>query len=155
MNKEVSMNDLLNVAIDSDNRPVMISENLACLKFLIVDDCADNIALAKIFLQKMGADINNIHTAQGGDEATRLSKQNNYDIIIMDVFMPEVDGFEATKSIKGGHSKTSRPLVIGHSGGVTATNIVNCLRVGMISFMPKPLNMSQFSTVVNRVMSLF
>lgn len=67
------------------------------MKILVVDDDEFNLSLSVRFLEKMGFDLT---TAENGREAVDLCKNQDFDIIFMDIRMPVMNGFEATKEIK-------------------------------------------------------
>lgn len=67
------------------------------LKLLVVDDVIDNITLAKIRLEKAGHEV---LSANNGIEATQLTEKENFDLILMDLQMPEMDGYAAVKIIR-------------------------------------------------------
>jgi len=78
-------------------RPLTFSISFNNLKVLIVDDNEINREMEKIILAKQGAIID---TANNGKEAFDKAIKNRYDLILMDLQMPIMDGFEATKKIK-------------------------------------------------------
>ena len=72
--------------------------NLKDKKILIVDDARDNLVLLEMFLRGTEA---NLTMATNGLDAFELCKANAYDMILMDIQMPKMDGHEATKAIRG------------------------------------------------------
>ncbi|WP_100612144.1 ATP-binding protein [Confluentibacter lentus] len=106
--------------------------NLSDLKVLIVDDNNVNIIVLKKLLQTMGvkADI-----AENGKIALQKVEEKKYQLIFMDIHMPEMDGFEATKLIRN-HNK--EVIIFGLSANVTTEAINKAIFSGMNNYLPKP-----------------
>ena len=102
------------------------------LSTLIVDDNKVNILVLKKFLQDMGITPD---TANDGKVALDMVGHKQYDLIFMDVHMPEMDGWEATQEIR----KINKEVVIfGISANVTADAINNSIDTGMNNYLTKP-----------------
>lgn len=104
------------------------------LKFLVVDDCADNQTLMQIFLDKSGASVD---LASNGAEAVDMACGQDYDAILMDLQMPIKDGYEATAILRAlGYEK---PII-----AVTADTLIEDRlrsgRAGCSGFLAKPLD---------------
>jgi PAS domain S-box-containing protein len=80
--------------------------NLKGLKILVVDDSLDNQALIKRILKLAGADI---VTANNGKEAVDMAKNEEFDIILMDIQMPVMDGYQATRALRS--SGFTKPII--------------------------------------------
>lgn len=76
---------------------VGLKPDLSGRRILIVDDIADSQLFVKIFLSQAGAEI---ETADSGQEAIKLSHQKIYDLILMDIQMPNLDGYKTAKLIR-------------------------------------------------------
>jgi PAS domain S-box-containing protein len=119
------------------------------LKILLVEDNHVNINIAKQFLKKMG---HYTIAAMNGKEALDILSKENFDIILMDVEMPEMNGIEATKQIragKAGHDKSDIP-VIAMTAHVLNEFKSDCLMAGMNDFVSKPVNFYQLGVVLNK-----
>ena len=105
-------------------------------KILVVDDVAFNV---KLLTTKLTQEYYNVVTAQDGIEAIQKAKEENPDIILMDIMMPNMDGFEATKIIKSTPEISHIPVIM-----VTALDAkedkVNGLKSGANDFLTKPIN---------------
>lgn len=127
------------------NRPATIEEfpevydlDLKNLKVLLVDDNTLNITVLEKSLEKFG--IKNPDIAKNGYEAIGLARVNHYDLIFMDIHMPEIDGFEATLQIR----KTNRDTIIfGLSANVTKEAIDEAIQVGMNDYITKPFSLKK------------
>jgi two-component system, cell cycle response regulator len=105
-------------------------------RILVVDDVDFNV---KLLDTKLKQEYYQVLTASNGREAIEVAKANKPDLILMDVMMPEMNGFEATKIIKADPELTHIPIII-----VTAlndqTDKVNGLKSGADDFLTKPIN---------------
>src|SRR5687768_3279043 len=113
-------------------------KSLGHRKVLVVDDIEMNQQLAKHIMQSWGFTVD---VAANGKEAVERVEKNTYDLVLMDIQMPEMDGMEATENIRRlkDAAKASTPIV-----AVTA-NLLNgdgerYLQKGMNDYLPKPLD---------------
>ncbi|MCK6585684.1 MAG: response regulator, partial [Anaerolineales bacterium] len=111
------------------------------LKILLAEDNAVNQKLALRLLEQMGykADV-----AVNGLETVRKVEQEAYDVILMDVQMPEMDGLEATRNIRdltgfGKLSGLKQPYIIGLTANAMQGDREMCLSAGMDHYIPKPI----------------
>lgn len=117
------------------------------IKLLLVDDQMINtFALAKV-LRKHGV---NVEIAPGGKEAlNKLFEIRSFDIVLMDVMMPDMDGYEATREIRKHEAFADLPVI-----AVTAKAMKGdrekCLEAGMNDFVSKPVDMDELIQCVNK-----
>lgn len=113
------------------------------LKILLADDNEYNRVVATDTL-KSKADVE-IITATNGREAVDLLKQNDFDVVLMDVQMPEMDGFEATREIRHPQSaiRNHNIPVIALTASVIRSDLDKCKAAGMNDYVPKPFKASQ------------
>lgn len=104
------------------------------LKILIVEDNPVNQKLMLMMLKNLGyqADI-----AENGKVAVEKTTSKTYDIIFMDIQMPEMDGLEATRRIL--KNVTDRPVIIAVTANATDRERDQCMEVGMNDFVSKPV----------------
>ncbi|GBF21248.1 MULTISPECIES: response regulator [Arenibacter] len=113
--------------------PISDSIDLTGFKVLIVDDNKVNVVVLKKTLDAFGI---NTYWVGNGKEAVKAVAENQYDLVFMDIHMPEMDGFEATEEIR----KTQKDLVIiGFSADVTKETIQGAKEVGMNDYFTKPI----------------
>lgn len=121
------------------------TESLRGKKVLVVDDDTRNIYALSSMLEGWNIDI---ITAENGAEAIDKLKNNNIDLVLMDVMMPEMDGYEATRTIRKIESYKNLPIV-----ALTAKAMVGdreiCLQAGMNDYITKPINNFQLVKVLN------
>lgn len=103
---------------------------------LIVEDNELNQEVAKGILEKYGATT---HIAIDGLDAIEIVKNNDFDLILMDIHMPNMDGFEATKIIKGKNNPKSTIPILAMTADVAKADIDMCLHIGMDDFIKKPI----------------
>jgi CheY-like chemotaxis protein len=118
------------------------------LHVLVVDDDPLCRTLATALLKKMG---HSTTIAVNGREAVKLAEAETFDLILMDIMMPEMDGLEATRIIRDREKETGRyvPIVAVTAGG---TERETCLGAGMDEFMPKPIRSAQLAAMIEFVM---
>ncbi len=119
------------------------------LKILIADDLEDYHLLMKMLLGQAGQ----IMSAFNGAEALEIARSDPPDLIIMDLRMPVLDGFEAIRKIKGDPFTRGIPL-LGVSAQAMAEDKIDCLSAGADGFVTKPVEMSTLRKEIRRVISL-
>lgn len=104
---------------------------------LVVEDNELNQLVAQRILEKMGFEVS---IAENGKEAIAnvIHKHKKYDLIFMDMHMPEIDGIEATRTIRQVLDKNKLPI-IAMTANVYEEHISTCLDAGMNSFITKPI----------------
>jgi CheY-like chemotaxis protein len=107
-----------------------------CLKILLVEDNLINQKVAQKMLKRLG---HNADIAANGKEAIRALERRPYQIVFMDIHMPEMDGIEATKIIRERLISEEQPHII----ALTAYNLEYsremCLQAGMDGYISKPV----------------
>lgn len=107
------------------------------LQLLLIEDNVVNQKLATCLLEKRGHCVT---VAGNGREAIALLKQQTFDVVLMDVQMPEMDGFEATRIIRSGEQKTGAHIpIIAMTAHAMKGDRERCLEVGMDAYVSKPL----------------
>ena len=111
--------------------------NLIGRRVLVVDDSADNQLLISRFLTKRGAEV---EFAENGLEAMERALNNTYDIVIMDIQMPVMDGYTATQKLR---ELGFRTPIIALTAHALSDIRQRCLDVGYNDYAPKPINLNQ------------
>ena len=112
-------------------------------KILVVDDTPLNIFVVESMLNSFGAQV---EKATSGEEAISLCNKNDYDLILMDVQMPKMDGVEATRKIKSIHKKT--PPIIGLSANALEGDKQNYIEKGMDDYITKPIVLNELKLTI-------
>ncbi len=104
---------------------------------LLVEDNIINQKVALVMLKKMGchADV-----AMNGKEAIKAVRDKLYDIILMDIQMPLMDGFEATRIIRGLNDASKNIPIIAMTANAMKGDREKCLEAGMDDYVAKPVN---------------
>lgn len=108
--------------------------DLSGFKVLIVDDNRINVLVLKKTLDTFGI---NTYWVGNGKEAVVAVAENEYDLVFMDIHMPEMDGFEATVEIRKSNKDI---IIIGFSADVTKETIQGAMEVGMNDYFTKPIS---------------
>jgi signal transduction histidine kinase/ligand-binding sensor domain-containing protein/DNA-binding response OmpR family regulator len=106
------------------------------LRILIAEDNGVNQKLAQRVLQKLGY---RSEIVANGQEAVHAVTLNIYDVVLMDVQMPEMDGLEATRIIRS--SAISQPLIIAMTANAIAGDRDICIQAGMDDYISKPMKL--------------
>jgi CheY-like chemotaxis protein len=129
--------------------PTLLSDtNLADkppLKILLADDNEVNQYVALAILKKMGykADV-----ANNGLEVLGMVDKTKYDLILMDVQMPEMDGLDATRQICNNLPKPQRPKIVAMTANAIQGDREKCLEVGMDDYISKPIKIEELKRLL-------
>jgi len=117
-------------------------------KVLIAEDNTTNQRLALAQLKRLGiaADI-----ANNGREAVQAVKRNNYELVLMDCQMPEMDGFEATRAIRRVQQRSGKHVVIvAMTANAMEGNRDTCIAMGMDDYISKPVRFDELRQLLTR-----
>jgi PAS domain S-box-containing protein len=117
------------------------------LKILVVEDNSVNQLLMLRILEKMGYVGD---TAGNGREALEALERRRYDIVFMDVEMPEMNGIEATKTIVNTWPEQERPFIIGTTAYALESDARECLEAGMDAYLSKPIKIEELQKMVKQ-----
>jgi CheY-like chemotaxis protein len=106
------------------------------LRILVAEDNPVNVKLILILLQRMGYKPD---VAADGVEALAALRRQTYDVVLMDVRMPQMDGIEATRQIYREWPVAKRPQIIVLTAGVMPEERQACLDAGVSEFLSKPI----------------
>lgn len=118
------------------------------VRVLLLEDNAVNVLVASQFLKSWDVTVD---VAKHGVEGLTFIQKQQYDLVLMDLEMPVMDGFETTKRIRAGHSESNKevPIIaITSSNSLDAWN--KALNIGMNDFITKPFNPNELYKVLER-----
>lgn len=118
-------------------------------RVLLAEDNAVNALVAKAYLEQFGLSVD---CADNGVQAFDRATADNYDLVLMDCQMPEMDGFEATRRIRA-HEKAfglSPVSVVALTANAVRGDRERCLEAGMDDYLPKPFRSAELRAIVER-----
>ena len=120
---------------EADMVIVELDKEIKNIKVLVVEDIALNQLLMKTLLDDFGFERD---IASNGKIAIEKMQSKEYDVILMDLQMPEMNGFEATEYIRG--QMNSKIPIIALTADVTTVDLAKCKAVGMNDYIAKPVD---------------
>ncbi|PLX09169.1 MAG: hypothetical protein C0598_12030 [Marinilabiliales bacterium] len=119
------------------------------LKILLVENDELNIKFVKIVLDRLG---HNTDIATNGLVGVDLFKKNDYDLVLMDLEMPELNGIDATLQIREHENKNklSRVKIIAVTAYAMDTDRQSCFDAGMNDFLAKPFLVEELIELINK-----
>ena len=122
------------------------------LRVLVVEDNLVNQMLLKTLLSKKGI---NVTVSSNGKEALAILDKNEFDLILMDMQMPEMDGIEATKAIRQNKSSSNHAIpIIALTANVQVSDKQKCFDAGMNDFLSKPVHWNAIEDKIKRCLTL-
>jgi CheY-like chemotaxis protein len=124
-----------------------LSKRLPPLRLLLAEDNAVNQKLALLLLKRMGyrADV-----AANGLEVLEALQRQCYDVILMDVQMPDMDGLEASRAIHEAWPTRQRPRIVAMTANVMQGDREECLAAGMDDYLTKPIQITALQKALER-----
>ena len=114
---------------------------------LVVEDNRFNQAVALGMLQRLGCAVD---VVSNGQEAISAVEEEDYDLVLMDCQMPEMDGFQATTQIRTLNASQTNIPIIAMTAHVSDSEKQHCFSVGMNDYLPKPLRLRTVQKVLER-----
>jgi CheY-like chemotaxis protein len=120
---------------------------ISSLRILLAEDNALNQKVALRILDKLGycADV-----ASNGLEALEALEQQTYDVVLMDVQMPEMDGLDASRRICARWPDESRPRIIAMTANAMIEDREACFAAGMDDYVAKPVRPDELAEALSR-----
>lgn len=117
-------------------------------KILVVDDSSTNIVLLEAILNGQGYQI---ETAQSVKEAYQIIRKENIHLILLDLLMPKISGYDFLKEIKGNENTKNIPVVIVSAVG-DPENKKKSIELGANDFINKPIDIQEFLDKVESIL---
>lgn len=115
-------------------------------KILVVDDSSTVVFALSRLLQQDGYEV---LTAANGEQAIAMAENHRPDLVLMDVIMPGMNGFQATRRIRKMHGLEATPIII-ISASEQKTEEFWLRRLGASDFLPKPITRGQLFPTIER-----
>jgi signal transduction histidine kinase/CheY-like chemotaxis protein len=115
------------------------------LAILLVEDNDANRRVVRMMLEDLGLDADE---AASGVEAVERARHRPYDLILMDVQMPDIDGLEATRRIRRQGGRDTPPFILALTANVMESDEARCREAGMNGFLAKPLRLSTLEATI-------
>ena len=134
--------------------PAVISEKekLSQIHILIVEDNKMNSEIAQTILTKMGATVIPVFNGQEGVEAFEKAAPGTYDVILMDISMPVMDGYEATRRIRSsGKDDAAQIPIIAMTANAFSTDVEKAFAAGMDGHVSKPIDVDLMVDTICRL----
>jgi CheY-like chemotaxis protein len=117
------------------------------LHILLAEDNPVNQRVAVRFLERIGYQID---TVANGLEAVEAVRRQPYDLVLMDVRMPELDGLEATRRIRAELPADQQPLIVAMTAYAYQEDLSECLAAGMNDTLTKPIQFDRLAGVLSK-----
>lgn len=143
IDKEAEINDKPKEDVGFDK---MLGERFP-LKIMVAEDNIINQTVIEGILQKMGFDI---ELADNGQEAVDKLTEKSFDLIFMDIQMPELDGLSATKEIIQTYGHEKRPVIIAMTANAMSGVREQYLNAGMDDYISKPFKLQDLEEAISR-----
>ncbi|MGH7958419.1 MAG: response regulator, partial [Opitutaceae bacterium] len=131
-------------------RPAAVTEGMALgvdhpLAILLAEDNPVNQRVAILMLQRLGYRVD---LAANGREALEAVQRQRYDLVLMDVQMPEMDGLQATREIRACFKDGARPRIVAMTANASTSDRDECFAAGMDDFLTKPVRGADLRTAI-------
>jgi two-component system sensor histidine kinase/response regulator len=123
-------------------------EGTPSLRILVAEDNAVNQKLALRLLEKQG---HSVVVAGDGKQALILLEQQTFDLILMDVQMPNMDGFEAAAAIRANEKERAHVPIVAVTAHAMKGDRERCLAAGMDAYISKPIRVAELNDVIQNL----
>jgi CheY-like chemotaxis protein len=137
-----SLNDIRSPAVSA-----RIRRSAHDLRILLAEDNPVNQRVAGALLAKMG---HHVRVAENGARAVEAVQNGEYDLVLMDCEMPEMDGYDATRAIRKLGSRGTLPIVA-MTAYAMPEDRQRCLDAGMTDYLTKPISTERLAELIDRL----
>jgi CheY-like chemotaxis protein len=127
----------------------VVQQQKSKLRILLVEDVKVNVMVATGFINSMGHELD---TAENGLVALKKLREKDYDLVLMDCQMPEMDGYQCTSVIRSGIANVRNPKIpiIAMTAHAMAGDREKCLEAGMDDYLTKPIEAKLLAKAINK-----
>jgi len=133
---------------ETQQKPAVTKPKGDKLSIMVAEDNQNNQLVIMELLRRLGHKAEVVET---GTEVLDRLAERHFDAILMDIYMPELDGIEATRRIRANFSPKKQPKIIAVTASVHAIDRENCIKAGMDGFITKPISLKQLSSALEIV----
>lgn len=123
------------------------------IKILAIDDNPDNLLVLKALLADTFSDIQ-VLTATSGSEGIEYAMSENPDVILLDLIMPQMDGFETCRRLKENEFSKNIPVIVLTAITANSNDRTRALKLGAEAFLSKPVNESELTAQVTAMIRI-
>lgn len=124
-----------------------ISSQFPGKRVLVADDYFINQEVTQNILELMSIEVD---LAENGREAVKKHQERNYDLILMDIQMPDVDGFEATRTIRSFENGKKHTPIIALTANAISGDKERCVAAGMDDYISKPIETDKLEDLLKK-----
>jgi len=149
--KYAQESDSFSVALSQKEKARALDAPKNNIRVLLAEDHSPNILVATTLLESMGYSCDVART--GKEVLVKISGEAPYDIILMDVQMPELDGYVTTRILREGERKNGKKRlpIIGVTAHVMPDSIDKCFKAGMDDYIAKPFDVEKLSKKISNL----
>ncbi len=137
--------------VDEPHPPLPVPKDAPKLRILVAEDNTINQRVAYLLLRNLGYEAT---LASDGREVLDLVEKQTFDLILMDIHMPLMDGVEATRQIRQTKAAGQQPRIFAMTAAITDEDRSNCQAAGMDGFLSKPVEIADMAKVVQETKPL-
>jgi CheY-like chemotaxis protein len=127
-----------------------VAQSQRPLRILVAEDSIPNQQVAKAILERLG---HSVDVAANGSEALEAVQHITYDLVLMDMQMPEMDGQEATRRIRALNLPAAKVPIIAMTANALPRDEERCIAAGMNDFVAKPVNRAKLVSSIASVLA--
>lgn len=131
---------------NEDSEALGAVDSFEGLRVLVVEDNETNQLITRKSLERWSIEV---HVASRGQEAIALAQERLFDLILMDIDMPEMNGFETTRVIKQSGGLSVSAPVVAITAHCSEEYIDACFKAGMVAHLPKPFTVQQLASTLD------
>jgi CheY-like chemotaxis protein len=134
-------------SLAKENQKPVAETTRAGLRILVAEDNPVNRQVALRQLKRMGYDA---EAVENGKAALEVLKAQKFDLILMDCYMPELDGFETTRAIRSEKDYPNAIPIIAMTASSSSNDVKACMNVGMNDLVAKPMNLELLEKILKK-----
>ena len=136
------------LAVETETETEADNAEQQSLRILVAEDVMVNQMVTRKLLEKIG---HRVDVVANGIEAVDAVSKRPYDVVFMDIRMPEMDGLEATRLIRRSNGNGSKLPIIAMTANATQEDRKECFEVGMTDFVSKPVNKDKIQSALKKL----